>query len=76
MPNNFETAMQQLEEIVKCLESGELSLDESLSLFQKGIGLVRFCEKTLDDTAGKIEKLISQGAGEVITEPFEVGEAS
>jgi exodeoxyribonuclease VII small subunit len=76
MSINFETAMEQLEEIVKRLESGELGLDESLALFQKGIGLVRFCEKTLDDTTGKIEKLVRQETGELTVETFEVGEAS
>ena len=45
---DFETALKRLEEIVKKLENGELSLDSALELFEEGIKLSRFCHTTLE----------------------------
>ena len=46
--NDFEKAFQQLEQIVQRLEGEELPLDESLRLFEEGIGLSRFCHQRLE----------------------------
>jgi len=67
----FEQSMAKLEEIVRRLETGDVSLDDSLKAFEKGIGYVRECEKKLDEAKGKIEKLVKQANGEVKTSSFE-----
>lgn len=54
----FEKSVQELDNIVTQMESGELSLDESLKLFEKGVKLTRSCQKTLADAEIKIEKLM------------------
>ncbi len=55
----FEKSVQELDGIVSKMESGELSLDESLKLFEKGVKLTRECQKSLADAEAKIEKLMS-----------------
>lgn len=56
---NFEEALKRLEEIVKILEKGETSLDDSISLFEEGMSLKDFCEKKLASCERKI-KIISE----------------
>jgi exodeoxyribonuclease VII small subunit len=68
---NFETALKRLEEIVKKLESGELSLDTALELFEEGIRLSRFCNVTLDQAERRVEVLLKNDAGEPRAVPFE-----
>ena len=72
--NEFEKSFQQLESIVKRLESEELPLDESLQLFEEGIRLSRFCHQRLEEVEKKIELILADAKGEPVTEPFE-GEA-
>ncbi|HEU5162514.1 MAG TPA: exodeoxyribonuclease VII small subunit, partial [Thermoanaerobaculia bacterium] len=69
-PNDFEKAFQQLEKIVQRLEGEELSLDESLKLFEEGIRLSRFCHQKLELVEKKIELILSDAAGQPVTEPF------
>jgi len=57
---SFEKSVQELDIIVSKMESGDLSLDESLQLFEKGVKLTRTCQNTLADAEAKIEKLISE----------------
>lgn len=54
---HFEQTISELEEIVKQLEKGELSLDDSLKQFEKGIGLARQCQDVLNQAEQKIEVL-------------------
>ncbi|RUR18570.1 exodeoxyribonuclease VII small subunit [Legionella sp. km535] len=54
---NFEQSITELEEIVKQLEKGELSLEDSLKQFEKGIGLARRCQDVLNQAEQKIETL-------------------
>ena len=61
----FEEAMKQLEETVKKLESGEATLEESMELFEKGVGLSRTCQKLLQEAQLKVTKLISETDEEV-----------
>ncbi|MBW1645067.1 MAG: exodeoxyribonuclease VII small subunit [Deltaproteobacteria bacterium] len=61
---SFETALKKLEEVVARLESGELSLDQSLKLFEQGISLVRQCSQRLDEVERKVQMLISDADGE------------
>jgi exodeoxyribonuclease VII small subunit len=58
----FENSVKELDSIVSKMESGELSLDESLKLFEKGVKLTRECQKTLADAEAKIEKLMGNDA--------------
>lgn len=68
--NDFEKSFQQLERIVQRLEGEELSLDESLKLFEEGIRLSRFCHQKLEQVEKKIELILSDAKGEPVTEPF------
>ena len=66
----FEVASARLEEIVKMLEKGNLSLDESLSLYEEGVGLVRFCNGALENAERKIKVLAKGENGEMIEKDF------
>ena len=68
---DFETSLKRLEEIVKKLENGELSLDSALELFEEGIKLSRFCHTKLDEAERRVEILLKNGAGQVRAVPFE-----
>ncbi|MDP2846148.1 MAG: exodeoxyribonuclease VII small subunit, partial [Candidatus Methanoperedens sp.] len=68
---SFEESLAELEGIVEKLEKGQLSLDESLMLFEKGIKLVRECNDKLKNAQQKVEQLIEEN-GELRTEKFEV----
>lgn len=63
----FERALARLEEIVRSMESGNAMLDESLSLFEEGVGLVKYCTKALDDAEQKV-KILQKGEDGQITE--------
>jgi exodeoxyribonuclease VII small subunit len=65
---SFETALKELEEVVGKLESGEVSLDQSLKLFEQGIALVRQCSKRLDEVESKVQVLVSDERGERLEE--------
>lgn len=54
----FEAALARLEEIVRALDSGEAALDESLALFEEGVGLVKLCSAKLDGAEQKVKILI------------------
>lgn len=56
-PIHFEKSISELESIVMQLEKGELSLEDSLKQFEKGITLARKCEETLNKAEQKIEML-------------------
>ena len=56
---DFNKGLTELEQIVKQMDSSELSLDESLKLFEKGVSLTKLCQKALQDTEAKISLLIN-----------------
>jgi len=66
----FEEALQKLEAIVKRLEDGNLSLEESLKAFEEGIRLSRFCSKKLDEAEKKVEILLRDNSGRLVAKPF------
>ena len=66
----FEIAMKQLEQIVQELESGNLSLEDSIKKFEEGIKLSKFCSAKLDETEKKITLLLKDQDGNVIEKPF------
>ena len=70
----FETALQRLEQIVDQLEAGNLSLEESLQVFEEGVGLARRCGKYLDDAEKRIETLTRDESGVLRTEPFDLAD--
>ena len=60
----FEQALEALEKIVERLEKGELTLEESLKLYEEGIRLSRLCHGKLEEAEGKIEMLLKDAKGE------------
>ena len=69
---NFEENMQRLEQIVRAMEQGEVSLDASLKLFQEGTELVRSCSKMLDEAQLQVKKLTISGDGSLVEEDMEI----
>lgn len=67
----FEKAMERLESIVQSLEGGDLSLDESLKVFEEGMELVQFCTKKLDEAERKVTILMKDSTGKLVEQPFE-----
>ena len=65
---SFEAAIARLEEIVRALESGRTMLDESLSLFEEGVSLVKLCNERLDGAEQKIKMLTFGPDGSVSEE--------
>jgi exodeoxyribonuclease VII small subunit len=61
----FEEALGDLEKVVERLESGELSLEDSLAAFEEGIGLVKFCNQKLTEVEKKIELLVKDKDGKL-----------
>jgi exodeoxyribonuclease VII small subunit len=66
--NNFEASLAALEKIVRDLENGDLPLDESLKLFEQGIGLYRQCQERLNQAERRIEVLLRDSEGNPIVE--------
>lgn len=60
----FEQALEALETLVERLEKGELTLEESLKLYEEGIRLSRLCHGKLEEAEGKIEMLLKDARGE------------
>lgn len=67
---SFETAMTRLEQIVKALEDGKVSLDDSLKLYEEGIALVRLCSGRLDEAEQKIKIIRTSSDGSKTEEDF------
>lgn len=61
---SFEQAITRLDEIVKTLEKGDAPLEASLSLFEEGTGLIKFCGKLLDGAEQKVVRLQKGTGGE------------
>ncbi len=72
----FEEAMLSLEDIVKKLESGGLSLDESLSSFEEAVKLVRFCNEKLESAEQRVRILVEGEDGSVTDAPFDTSDAT
>ena len=68
---DFETAIQELEEIVESMENDQLTLDESLKQFERGVELSRICQTNLKKAEQKVEQLVKKH-GEMVIEPFNV----
>ncbi len=70
----FEQALCKLENIVKEMEEGSVSLDESMELFEEGVKLAKFCSVKLREVEKKVEILKKDVNGVAIKEPFELNE--
>lgn len=57
---NFETSLEELENLVESLEKGDLSLEASLQKFEQGVKLTRVCQQTLNEAEQKVKILIEQ----------------
>jgi exodeoxyribonuclease VII small subunit len=66
----FEEALARLEQIVRSLEAGNLSLDDSLRAFEEGTGLLRHCARRLEATERRIEIVMQDEAGGLRAQPF------
>ncbi len=66
----FEEAVVRLEQIVRAMEEGKLSLDETLTAFEEGISLVRFCNGKLDSAEQRVRILLGGADGTVTEAPF------
>jgi len=61
----FEVALEELEGVVEQLETGELPLEESLAIFEKGVGLVNYCNRKLIEVEKKVELLVKDKEGKL-----------
>jgi exodeoxyribonuclease VII small subunit len=66
----FEESVRKLEAIVSQLEQGDLNLEDSIRLFEEGVGLSTACQKELDAAEGKVQMLVKQRDGSTRLEPF------
>ena len=66
---DFETALAELEALVEKMEQGDLSLDESLKQFERGVQLTRSCQQALRDAEQKVQVLLEKDGQESL-EPF------
>ncbi len=67
----FEEAVEELERVVEQLESGELSLEDSLAAFENGVRLVKLCNQKLTEVKRKIELLVKDKDGKLQLKPLE-----
>lgn len=67
---DFETAIAELEQLVETLEQGDISLEDSLKHFERGIVLTRTCQKALQDAEQKVQILTQNKSGEETLEDF------
>lgn len=68
---DFEKSLARLEEVVRRLESPQLSLDEAMRLFEEGVTLSRECQKQLEEAEGRVEILLRKADGKLAAEPFD-----
>jgi exodeoxyribonuclease VII small subunit len=71
---SYEAALEDIERIVEQLESGELSLEDSLAIFEKGVGLTKYCYQKLDEVEKRIEVLTKDREGKLQLKNFEAAE--
>lgn len=71
LAEKFEDAMKRLEGIVERMEKGDMSLNESLKMFEEGVKLTRFCSQELHKAEKKVELLSRDAEGKLVGTPFE-----
>ncbi len=76
MSNNkktYETAVNELEQILSQLENNDLPLEESIKQFESGVELIKFCQKILDDTEQKIKGLTEENSSDNLADDIPFG---
>lgn len=69
---NFEDALRALEDVVRRLESGDVALDDSITLYERGEALRKHCQARLDAAQARIEKIVQGPDGQAAgTQPFD-----
>ena len=67
----FEAALKELEAIVSRLEQGQVELEDSIALYERGQALKAHCESKLKAAEGRLEKIV-QGGGKLSSEPMDI----
>ncbi|QSP96182.1 exodeoxyribonuclease VII small subunit [Marinobacter salinisoli] len=67
---DFEKSLDELEKLVRDLEQGELSLEQSLAAFERGVKLTRECQQALKNAEQRVEQLVQNSDGSLETKPF------
>jgi len=70
---SFEAALKELEGIVARLEQGEVDLEDSIALYERGQALKAHCEKKLKAAEGRLEKIVLGSSGPMGSEPMDAG---
>ncbi|HEY9052764.1 MAG TPA: exodeoxyribonuclease VII small subunit [Gammaproteobacteria bacterium] len=70
---NFEQSLGELEQLVEAMEKGELSLEDALKHFEKGIALATTCQQALQQAEQKVQQLVEKN-GELLEKPFDIEE--
>jgi len=73
-PLKFEQSLQELEQLVEALEQGDLSLDQALQQFARGVALSRSCQNVLEQAEQRVEKLLHPDGKPVPVDPAELGQ--
>ncbi|WP_298449676.1 exodeoxyribonuclease VII small subunit [uncultured Marinobacter sp.] len=72
---DFEKSLDELETLVRNLEQGELSLEQSLAAFERGVKLTRACQQALKGAEQRVEQLVQNDDGTLETRPFSPDDA-
>jgi exodeoxyribonuclease VII small subunit len=67
----FEESLRELDTVVSALEAGQISLEESLQLLQRGLSLADACDATLSKAEATLEQLVATSGGELVTQRIE-----
>jgi exodeoxyribonuclease VII small subunit len=67
---DFEKSLDELEKLVNDLERGELSLEQSLTAFERGVNLTRECQQALKTAEQRVDQLVENSDGTLETRPF------
>ncbi|MBQ9099632.1 MAG: exodeoxyribonuclease VII small subunit [Clostridia bacterium] len=67
---SFEKALEELQTIVSSLENGNVGLDQSLGLYERGVELVRLCNRRLEEAQQRVNAVVTTQDGTVTIEPF------
>jgi exodeoxyribonuclease VII small subunit len=73
-PANFEVALQELESIVRSLEAGTAPIEESLAAYERGVGLLRYCQETVVAAEQRLQVLENGALRELSAAEAEAGE--
>ncbi len=63
---SFEEAMDELENVVRQLETGKIKLEDAVSVYERGVKLKEFCESKLNQAKSKIDKLVIDKQGNIV----------